>query len=111
MELTTLRQYAMTLPEVTEQPHFQFGSWRVHGKIFVTLPPGDTHVHVFVPESLREAALAMYPEFIEKLLWGGKVVGLRIAIVDAPAKTLKRLVREAWAAKAPKALRVDAQAL
>jgi hypothetical protein len=104
MMLTTLRTYALTLPEVTEQPHFQFGSWRVRGKIFVTLPPGDTHIHVFVSESVREEALAMYPEFVEKLFWGDKVVGLRVALVSAPAATVKRLVHQAWRGKAPKGL-------
>ena len=92
------------MPEVAEQPHFQFGSWRVRGKIFATLPPGGTHIHVFVFEQVREEALAMYPAFIEKLLWGGKVVGLRIVIAAAPAALLKSLVHQAWAHKAPKGL-------
>ena len=109
MKLTTLRKYAMTLPEVTEQPHFQFGSWRVRGRIFATLPPGDAHIHLFVAEPAREQSLAMFPEFIEKLLWGGKVVGLRIAITEAPAATLKRLLHQAWANKAPKALLGEAR--
>ncbi len=104
MNLSALRKYALSLPEVTEQPHFQFGSWRVRGKIFATLPSGGTHIHVFVSEQVRVEALAMYPAFIEKLLWGGKVVGLRIVIAAAPAALLKSLVHQAWAHKAPKGL-------
>ena len=94
------------MPEVAEQPHFQFGSWRVRGKIFATLPPGGTHIHVFVSEQVREEALALYPAFIEKLLWGGKVVGLRVALAVAPAATVKRLVQQAWRGKAPKGLTI-----
>ena len=109
MTLPTLRKFALSLPETTEQPHFQFGSWRIRGKIFATLPPGDAHIHLFVAEPVREEALGMYPEFIEKLLWGGKVVGLRIAIGEAPAAVLKRLVQQAWANKAPKALLSEAR--
>lgn len=109
MTLPTLRKFALSLPETTEQPHFQFGSWRIRGKIFATLPPGDAHIHLFVAERVREEALGMYPEFIEKLLWGGKVVGLRIAIGEAPAAVLKRLVQQAWANKAPKALLSEAR--
>lgn len=104
MNLSALRKYALSLPEVTEQPHFQFGSWRVRGKIFATLPPGDTCIHVFAPEPVHEEVLAMYPAFIEKLRWGGKVVGLRIVIAAAPGALLKSLVHQAWAHKAPKGL-------
>ena len=104
MNLSALRKYALSLPEVTEQPHFHFGSWRVRGKIFATLPPGDTCIHVFAPEPVREEVPAMYPAFIEKLRWGGKVVGLRIVIAAAPAALLKSLVHQAWAHKAPKGL-------
>jgi hypothetical protein len=94
----------LALAEVTEQPHFNYSSFRVKGKIFVTVPPEETHVHVFVAEDERERALALYPEFIEKLLWGGKVVGLRIALASARPAVVQALVRQAWACKAPKAL-------
>ncbi len=76
----------------------------MRGKIFVTIPPGQTHIHVFVSEEQRERALAIYPAFTEKLLWGGKVVGLRLALAGAPAVVAKQLVRQAWQHKAPNAL-------
>ena len=105
MKLATVRKYALSLPEVTEQPHFHFGSFRVRGKIFVTMPPEGAHLHVFVAELDRERALAIHPEFTEKLFWGGKVVGLRVALASAPAAAVKRLIGQAWTHKAPKALR------
>jgi hypothetical protein len=105
MKLATVRKYALSLPEVTEQPHFHFGSLRVRGRIFVTMPPEGGHLHVFVAELERELALAIHPEFAEKLFWGGKVVGLRVALASAPAAAVKRLIGQAWTHKAPKALR------
>lgn len=105
MKLASVRTFARSLPEVTEEPHHQFGSFRVRGKIFVTVPPGEEHVHVFVAEQQRERLLAMYPSFVEKLLWGGKVVGIRIALVRAHPSAVKALVRAAWEHKAPKCLR------
>lgn len=107
VKLSTVRTYALSLPEVTEQPHFHFGSYRVRGKIFVTVPPQGDHIHLFVPEPLREQALAMYPACVEKLLWGGKVVGLRVAVATAPPAVVKQWLRAAWAAKAPKALQAQ----
>lgn len=99
MKLETLRKFAMSLPAVTEEPHHNYSSFRVGGKIFVTMPPEGTHVHVFVSEPERELAMSMYPEFVEKLLWGGKVVGIRVRLVQAEPSALKALVRSAFELK------------
>lgn len=107
MKIDAIRSHALGLPEVTEQPHFHYASFRVAGKIFVTVPPEQTHIHVFVNELERERALAVHPAFVERLLWGGKVVGLRIALKAAQAGAVKHLVEQAWAAKAPKRLLAD----
>jgi len=102
--LGRLRRYALALPEVTEEPHFDYASFRVRGKIFVTVPPDGAHVHVFAGEQHREPALAMHPEFLEKLTWGSKVVGLRVDLHHADAAVVEQLVLRAWEAKAPKRL-------
>lgn len=94
----------MSLPEVTEEPHHDYGSFRVRGKIFVTMPPGEQFIHVFVPEEVREHALAVYPSFVEKLLWGGKARGVKVHLAKAKPEVVRRLVREAWRHKAPKSL-------
>jgi len=103
-KLDQLRRYALSLPEVTEQPHFDYSSFRVRGKIFVTVPPGGQHLNVFVDEEQRELALAVHAAFVEKLWWGGKVVGLRVELAHADGKAVNELVRQAWARKAPKRL-------
>jgi len=102
MNIAQLRRHALSLPEVTEEPHHDFSSFRVRGKIFVTVPPDEVHVHVFVDEATREQALAFDPEFLEKLLWGSKVVGLRVALSAAKPNVVNELVSKAWACKAPK---------
>lgn len=104
MKLSAVRQYALALPETTEEPHFNYASFRVRGKIFVTVPPGGAFVHVFVPEEQREPALAMYPEFVEKLTWGSKVVGVRVELARATPSVVSGLVLAAWRHKAPKGL-------
>lgn len=101
MKFSTLRTFALSLPGTTEAPHHNFGSFRVRGKIFVTVPPGETHIHVFVPDMAREQALVLHPEFVEKLLWGGKVVGVRVTLAAAKPAAVKSLVRQAWQHKAP----------
>jgi hypothetical protein len=104
MKIAAVRQYALGLPDVAEEPHFRYSSFRVRGKIFVTVPPQETHVHVFVGEQHREPMLEMYPEFIDKLTWGAKTVGLRIALAKARPAVVRQLLRQAWESKAPKAL-------
>lgn len=104
MKLAEVRKFAMALPEVTQAPHHHYGSFRVRGRIFVTFPPGDEHLHVFVGEEARERALELHPEFVEKLFWGGKVVGVRVGLGKALPRVVKELVRSAWANKAPKSL-------
>ena len=104
MKFTAVQEFAMSLPEVTEEPHHHYGSFRVRGKIFVTVPPEQERLHIFVAEQEREEALGMYPDFVEKLLWGGKVVGIRITLAQAKSTVVKQLIRSAWQNKAPKAL-------
>ena len=96
MKFDAVRTAALALPDTTEEPHHHFGSFRVRGKIFVTVPPDHQHIHVFLEEQDRELALATYPDFTEKLLWGGKVVGLRVSLATANAATVKALVRQAY---------------
>lgn len=101
MKIGTVRTYALSLAGVTEQPHHEYSSFRVRGKIFVTVPPKEDVIHVFVDEEDRERALAMYPQWAEKLMWGGKARGLRITLAAAPAAAVKALVRQACDARAP----------
>ena len=102
MKISTVRRYALSLPRSTEEPHFHFASFRVAGKIFVTVPPDDEHIHVFVGEEERAAALALHSTFVEPLTWGAKVVGLRITLADADAVVVKRLIDASYAARAAK---------
>ena len=104
VKFAQVRKYALSLPDVTEKPHFDRTSFRVGGKIFVTARPAESHIHVFVPEVHREPALALYAGQVSKLFWGGKVVGLRIELPKATVGVVNDLIRNAWKAKAPKSL-------
>ena len=99
MKVATVRKYALSLADVTEQPHHEYASFRVRGRIFVTVPPAEDVIHVFVAEEDRERALAMYPQWAGKLLWGGKVAGLRIVLDAAEPAAVKALVRQAYEGK------------
>jgi len=104
MDFKAIRTQALSLPEATEEPHFDLASFRVRGKIFMTVPPGETHAHIFVAEQDRELALAMYPAFVEKLMWGKRIAGVRIVLSKAKPAVVNGLIRKAWEYKAPKRL-------
>ena len=104
MTLHQVREFALTLPETTEEPHFQYTSFRVRGKIFATALPGGDFLHVFVPEETRQTALAGNPDFLEELHWGKKVAGLRVLMPGANPGVVHELLVQAWSRRAPKQL-------
>jgi len=104
VELEAIRQYAMSLPRVTEEPHFDLSSFRVHGKIFATVTADERHLHIFVDEKDRERALTLEPANFEKLWWGSKVVGLKAHYRQACPDLILELLRLSWRRKAPKKL-------
>ncbi len=104
MKLAQVRRIALSLPEASEEPHFQLTSFRVRGRIFATAAAEGGYLHVFVDDDQREIALHLHPEFLDKLLWGGKVRGLRVALAAARPQVVSGLLQQAWTRKAPKAL-------
>jgi hypothetical protein len=102
VKIETVRKFALSLENVIEAPHHDYSSFRVRGRIFVTVPPKEDIIHVFVDEEDRELALALYPEWAEKLLWGGKVRGLRITLAPAAIAPVKLLITKAYEAQANK---------
>ena len=103
-DLVDARRLALTLPEVTEQPHFDMASFRVRGKIFVTMPPEGTRLHVFIDPLEVEGYVAQDPAAFEPLHWGDRLSGLRVNLAATPAAILAEIIEEAWRRKAPKRL-------
>jgi hypothetical protein len=106
MRISTARNFAMALPETTEEPHFETSSFRVRKKIFATVPPGDRHLHVYVDPAERAALLEAAPETFEPI-GRGKTPSpdwIRVNLARADARQVKELLEDAWRAKAPKRL-------
>jgi hypothetical protein len=103
-DIDQARQAALSLPGTTEEPHFDMASFRVRGKIFVTMPPDEAHLHVFVDEHEVAAATAQDPAAFEPLRWGQQVRGVRVNLAACPAERVQELIEEAWRRKATKRL-------
>jgi hypothetical protein len=104
MTLEEIRLIAVALPEVEEKPHFDFTSFRVKNKIFVTAPPTGAHVHIFLQDDDREIVLGSGADFVEALPWGKKIVGVRVALATADPAAVEDMILAAWRSKAPKRL-------
>lgn len=97
------RRYALSLPGVTEAPHFGMPSFRVNKRILVTVPPGNM-LHVFVADDERDLCLMVHAACTEKVWWGGKVVGIRMFLDKATRGAMEDLILRAWKHRASKAL-------
>jgi hypothetical protein len=107
VELDEVRRFALGLPETTEEPHFEKASFRVRGKIFVTVPEDGGHLHVLVDEEEARACVAADPAWFEELWWGQRLTGVRVTLAGAPADEVRELVEDAWRRKAPKRVLAD----
>lgn len=103
MDADSVREIATSLPDVTEEPHFHFTSFRIDGRIFATMPPGGALLHVFVPEEERELAVAAHPEVCETLHWGKRLVGVKVNLKAAADELVATLIRAAYDDKAANA--------
>jgi hypothetical protein len=100
-EYQRARAFALSLPGASEEPHHDMSSFRVNGKIFATVPPGETYLHVFVDEAETEASVAEDPAAFEPLMWGKRLRGVRIHLAAADDARLEELIEESWRRKAP----------
>jgi hypothetical protein len=46
----------------------------------------------------------LHASFVEKLFWGNKVCGIRVALDAAKPAVVRHLIRAAWINKAPKSV-------
>lgn len=106
MDADDVRRFALSLPEATEEPHFDSASFRIRGRIFATLPAQGDRAHVFVDADETRAAVAENSVAFHELWWGKKLSGVRVdlAAVSVPeaAERVFELVEESWRRRAPK---------
>ena len=102
MTLDQVRHFAMSLPDVTEEPHFDYTSFRIGGKMVATAPPGGEFLHIFLDEEERTSSLERYPDFLEELYWGKRAIGVRVLLSAARAEVIRKLIETAYAAKSAK---------
>jgi hypothetical protein len=106
VDLEAARRFAMSLPETTEEPHFEKSSFRVRGKIFATVPPEAEHVHILVEPDERMALLQGHPGVFEEVGRGTTIAPdwVRVHLAPADGAQVCELLEQAWRLRAPKRL-------
>ena len=104
MRLETARRFALSLPDATEEPHFEKSSFRVRGKIFATVPEGGKHLHVQVDPVELQALVASDPAAYEQIVWGKQVKSdwVRVTLAKADRDIVCELLEAGWRRKASK---------
>ena len=104
MRLDTARRFALSLPETTEEPHFEKASFRVRGKILATVPLGGKHLNVNVEADEGHALCEQHPEAFQPIVWGKRVQmeWIQVTLAKADRTLVEELLEDAWRRKAPK---------
>jgi hypothetical protein len=103
MNVDQVRRFALSLPEVTEEPHFHYSSFRVRGKIFATVPD-EEHLRVMADEGEIRACVAQDPAAFAELWWGSRLSCVVVDLAAVDGDQLSELLADAWRRTAPGAL-------
>ncbi|MBB3675401.1 MmcQ/YjbR family DNA-binding protein [Modestobacter versicolor] len=103
MDVDAAAAAALALPGVTEADHHGRRSFRVGGGKVLATVPADGVLNVLVGEDLAHAVSAQ--PGVELLWWGQKLSGVRVELALVDAALLDELLQDAWARRAPAALR------
>jgi hypothetical protein len=109
MTTSEIRALATALPEVTEKQHFRFNVpvWQVRGRTFLGMGRDETSAIFCVTEDSAEAAAAADPDHAapaRRMDARRSFLGLEVRLAGVQTERVEALVREAWAAQAPKTL-------
>jgi hypothetical protein len=101
MTADDLRTLAIALPEAEEHDHFGRPSFRVRGKIFVTVHADGAGANLKLPREEHEALVASRPDAFGTVTWG-QLIRTSVVLAAVEPGELAELVEEAWRTVAPK---------
>ena len=104
LTITQVRDMALSLPETTSQDHQGMESFRVHSKIFATVPD-EHHIRIMLADGdAILAAVAENPGACEPFYWGRRLACVLVDLEAAEALVVQELLSDAWLGKAPKSV-------
>jgi hypothetical protein len=105
MTADDFRNLALDLPGAMESSHMNHPDFRVGGKIFATLGPGEEWGMVKLTPEQQAAFIAAEPEAFEPVKGGWGLKGAtRVILESANEPGVARALETAWRNTAPKAM-------
>ncbi|MFD8248267.1 MmcQ/YjbR family DNA-binding protein [Nocardia sp. NPDC059691] len=104
-----VRAFALSLPETSEQFTWGMPTFRVAGKLFLTLPESETSMAVRCPVADRDELVVAEPDkfWIAAHEAGNAWVRARLTALD-DREELEAIVQDSWRQAAPRHLLDDA---
>lgn len=99
MNHAAIANFCLALPGTVEQDHHGFPSFRVKGRIFVTLPD-ENFAHVMLDADDIRAAIESHPGPCEGKMWGKALAALRVDLKAVEQTDLERWLTDAWERRA-----------
>ena len=108
MTAAEFRRLALSMPEAIEGAHMNHPDFRVGGKIFATLSPGEEYgVVMLSPEEQKEFVTMASKAFAPvKGAWG-RSGSTRVELAAVKLAPLRKAMAAAWRRRAPKRLLED----
>ncbi|HEU4391134.1 MAG TPA: MmcQ/YjbR family DNA-binding protein [Blastocatellia bacterium] len=105
MTADQFRKIALSLPEAIESAHMGHPDFRVRGKIFATLYPGETAGMVKLTPEQQEAVVQAEPKVFTPVKGGwGRRGCTTVNLLAAKPNTARKALTLAWRNTAPKRL-------
>lgn len=105
MTANEFRELALALPEASEKSHMDHPDFRVKGKIFATLGPGERWGMVKLSPKQQKEFVRSEPDVFEPFqgAWGARGC-TKVILEEATKKLVKPALIAAWHNTAPKGL-------
>jgi hypothetical protein len=99
---STVRRFALSLPEAEEHETWETATFRVRNKIFCMFSDQERHVWIKAVEDEQRALIAQDPTAYFAPPYVGPKGWIGAVIVDADGDEVRELIEEAWRMTAPK---------
>lgn len=103
MDAAAVREFMLSLPEVSEYDHGGLPAFRVRGRRFASMLDDET-VNLMPGDEAIRAAAAIWPGACTERFFAGRLASLGVAYPTLEPDVVRELVFEAWTHRAPKGL-------
>ena len=102
MRASTVRSFALSLPEAEERETWETATFRVRNKIFTMFDEKERHLWIKSTHDEQQALIAMDPDAFFFSSYVGSKGWIGVVVSKADRGEVEDLITEAWRLTAPK---------